>query len=424
MAIKKIKVSNFKSFKDMEVELGKFNVLIGANASGKSNFIQFFRFLRDILTQGLDNAISMQGGIEYLRNMNIGASDNFSLEVIFDHKFGFPTRTEAKGNIRIKTYETIYKFTIKFREEGREFEIIEDKLIHKVKLVKLKKFKKGKIEEKENLGEGEIIYSVVKQKIKVDLKLPEEIGTKKYDIDKDILTPFFKKEKLPRKTLIIEHPFYIFYFVVYHFFSESFGTYNFDPKYSKKAIPITGKAELEEDGSNLAIVLKDILENKDMSRKLLNFMKDLLPFVETLDVEKFADKSLLFKLNETYTKGKYLPASLISDGTINITALILALYFNRKSLVIIEEPERNIHPYLISKVVNMMKDASKKKQIVITTHNPEILKHADLNDILLISRDKDGFSTISRPIEKEEIKKFLENEIGIEELYVQNLLGM
>jgi predicted ATPase len=93
-------------------------------------------------------------------------------------------------------------------------------------------------------------------------------------------------------------------------------------------------------------------------------------------------------------------------------------------LVIIEEPERNIHPYLISKVVNMMKDASKKKQIVITTHNPEILKHADLNDILLISRDKDGFSTISRPIEKEEIKKFLENEIGIEELYVQNLLGM
>lgn len=39
MAIKKIRISNFKSFTDLEIEFGKFNVLIGANASGKSNFI-------------------------------------------------------------------------------------------------------------------------------------------------------------------------------------------------------------------------------------------------------------------------------------------------------------------------------------------------------------------------------------------------
>ena len=45
MAIKKIKISNFKSFKNLEIELGKFNVLIGANASGKSNFIQIFNTL-------------------------------------------------------------------------------------------------------------------------------------------------------------------------------------------------------------------------------------------------------------------------------------------------------------------------------------------------------------------------------------------
>ncbi len=49
MAIKRIRVRNFKSFKDLEVELGKFNLLIGANASGKSNFIRIFEFLRDIV---------------------------------------------------------------------------------------------------------------------------------------------------------------------------------------------------------------------------------------------------------------------------------------------------------------------------------------------------------------------------------------
>lgn len=420
MAIKKIRVCNFRSFKDVEVELGNFNILIGANACGKSNFVQIFNFLRDIPTHGLDNAISMQGGTEYLRNMNIGASDNFSLEIVSDQEFGFALRKKEKGYIGIKTYETVYKFALKFRKKGRGFAIGEDKLTQKVNIIKLEMGKNRKIKEKEKLGEGEIIYSVANGKIEVDLNLPEEMGIKR----DDIIPPFLREEKLGLNTLLIEHPLHIFHPGIFHFFSDSFGIYDFDPKFPKKATPITGKAELEEDGSNLAIVLKDILENKDRSRKLLNLMKDLLPFVDTLDVEKFADKSLLFKLQETYAKGKYLPASLISDGTINITALILALYFGEKSLVIIEEPERNIHPYLISKVVNIMKEASQKRQIIITTHNPEIIKHADLKDILLISRGKDGFSIISRPAEKEEIKTFLKNEIGIEELYVQNLLEM
>ena len=44
MAIKRIKVSNFKSFDAVDLELSKFNMVIGANASGKSNFIQAFKF--------------------------------------------------------------------------------------------------------------------------------------------------------------------------------------------------------------------------------------------------------------------------------------------------------------------------------------------------------------------------------------------
>jgi predicted ATPase len=418
MAIKKIKISNFKSFKDLEVELGKFNVLIGPNASGKSNFIEVFKFLRDIANHGLENAISIQGGIEYLRNINIGSSENLSLEVVLDREFGFAIRTKEKGFIGIKTYETIYKFALKFIEQG--FEVVEDKLTQKVNLVQLEEKEDGKIEEKEKLGEGEIIYFVTNRRINVDLSIPEELGIKK----DHIVPPFVREDKLKPKTLLIEHPLYILPLGIFHLFSNGFSIYDFDPKLPKKAIPITGKAELEEDGSNLAIVLKNILENEDKKRKFSNLVKDLLPFVDDLDVEKFADKSLLFKLREIYTKKQYLPSSLISDGTINITALIIALYFDKKPLTIIEEPERNIHPYLISKVIGMMKDVSQKKQIIVTTHNPEMVKHAGVENILLISRNKDGFSVISRPHEKEMVKTFLKNEIGIEELYVQNLLGL
>ncbi len=70
----------------------------------------------------------------------------------------------------------------------------------------------------------------------------------------------------------------------------------------------------------------------------------------------------------------------------------------------------------------MMKDASQNKQILVTTHNTEIVKHAGLDNILLVSRDKNGFSKISTPETNEEVQTFLKNEIGIDELYVQGLL--
>jgi len=416
MAIKRIRVKNFKSFKDLEVELGKFNLLIGANASGKSNFIRIFEFLRDIVKHGLDNAISMQGGSEYLRNINIGPSEDFSLEVVSDQEFRELIPTKEKGILRMKTFETIYKFTINFNKTGSGFKIVEDSLTQKGKFVRLE-WQKEKIKEKEELGEGEIFVSNVKGKLKLESKLPNGLT-----ITEDYLFPrFSREENLQPKKLLIELPLFPLMPPSEAIFS-SISIYDFDPKLPKKAVPITGKMELEENGENLAIVLKNILEDKEKERKLSNLVRNLLPFVNKLDIEKFADRSLLIKLEEVYAQKQYLPAPLISDGTINITALIIALYFEKKLLTIIEEPERNIHPSLISGVVQMLKEASQKKQIIVTTHNPEMVRHTDLESILLISRDKEGFSTISRPFEKEEVKTFLKNEIGIEELYVQDLL--
>jgi len=101
----------------------------------------------------------------------------------------------------------------------------------------------------------------------------------------------------------------------------------------------------------------------------------------------------------------------------------VALYFTSGYLNIFEEPERNIHPSLISKVLDMMTETSKNKQIIVTTHNPEFVKNTNLKNLLFISRDRNGYSTISRLDKKKEIKIFLENQIGIEELYIDNLLG-
>lgn len=87
MAIKRIEIQNFKSFRHQAIELGQFNVLIGANASGKSNFLQIFKFISDIARHGLNNAISIQGGVEYLRNINIAAQENLAVKIVIDSNY-------------------------------------------------------------------------------------------------------------------------------------------------------------------------------------------------------------------------------------------------------------------------------------------------------------------------------------------------
>ena len=79
-------------------------------------------------------------------------------------------------------------------------------------------------------------------------------------------------------------------------------------------------------------------------------------------------------------------------------ALVVALYFqDQRKFAIFEEPEKNLHPYLLSRVMTMFKEASEFKQILATTHNSEIVKYAGLENILFVCRDRNGFSRITKP---------------------------
>jgi len=407
MMIKDLQISNFKSFKSARIgRLGRFNVIIGANAAGKSNFIQIFRFLRDIANHGLGNAFSLQGGTDYVRNTALPISELLRFRIVYEAGLELKRR-----NVRIRIRDVIYEFAIRFQKKGKGFTVVEDALQKSLEIFSASG--RG-----QKLGEGESLLSSKNGRIAYQLKVPQGLPL---EAD-DILPAFLKEERLPAGTLLLETPFFAF---LHHFekFFDRMAIYDFDPKLPKKSVSMTGKKELEEDGSNLSLVLKDIMSDREKKRKFTNLLRDCLPFVEDLDVERLGDSSLLFKLRDIYARGLYLPATFISDGTIHITALIIALYFEDKSLLIIEEPEKNIHPHLIVKVVGMIREASEKKQIIVTTHNPEIVKCAEMENILLVSRNREGFSAVSRPAEQDDVRTFLKNEVGIEDLYIQNLLG-
>ena len=423
MAIKKIKVSNFKTFKDLDLELGSFNVVIGANASGKSNLTQILRFLRDAEDNDLKNAVSMHGGLDYLCNLNAKASDELKFEIVLDKK---ATRRGIEKDYRFDFYDLQYAFSLKRDKSKLGFAITSDKLTQKIKLTKSHD-RKGKLfDETKAPEEGTLTVSKERKEISLDIK-PDKLEEKFYSKAGRPVFPFTRhregKFTSSANTLLIREPYISFIIPRRISFFKNSAIYDLDPRKAKNPAKITGKAELEGDGNNLAITLNNIIESEDDRRKLCNLVKDLLPFVKEVGTEKFAEKSLMITLQEDYYADKDLRADLLSDGTVNITALIVALYFEEKDVVIIEEPERNIHPHLISRLIEMMKEASKKKQIIVTTHSPEVVKHAGLDNLLLISRDNNGFSHISRPGEKKEVKVFLENELGLDELYIQDLLG-
>lgn len=407
--IKNVKVTNFKSFNETELDLDKFNVVIGSNASGKSNFTQIFNFLKNISDHGLDNAISLQGGVEHLTNIAVGSSKDLSIEITF----GSFSRYGNSIHFRRRPFnglidEINYKFSLKFSRGGR-YKISEDRLKLHVTIPQ---------KDPGDRPDGTITIANVKGNLKSEVNFPSDLEIK----DSDFMPRYVIREKIRTKELLINS--YHLYSIIPSWMSltDSFSIYDFDPKLPKKAVPITGKSELESDGSNIALVLKDVMRSSDTKRKFLNLVKELLPFIDTLNIERFSDKSLLFKIKEKYFDNHFIPSSLLSDGTISITSLILALYFEENELTIIEEPERNIHPSLLENLIEMMKDASRDKQIIITTHNPEVVNHAGLENIITILRDDQGFSKIERPQNREKILQFLENEMPLSDLYVDNIL--
>jgi predicted ATPase len=416
MPITSIAVTNFKSFREMVFEPDSFNIIIGSNASGKSNLIQVFKFLRDIAKYGLGNAISLQGGVEYLRNTTLGPSVDFSFRI------GYVLEETKQDVIGVKEHtpvyfepkELIYEFSIHFDDTPSGYEVSRDNLIISGD------FLEPAAIGQQIIGSGTMGLSQLNGELRYLLNPPEGLVLR----DEDLFPHLFQRHEIPATRLIVNTPVTVPGIPPLEWIFRGIKVYDFDPRLLKKAAPMVGKTELEKDGSNLAIVVKGITENAEKKSSFLNLMRDMLPFVNDIAVEKFLDMSLFLKLREVFSGNKYIPASMISDGTINIAALIIALYFEERRVTIIEEPERNIHPALIAKLVAMLKDASLHKQIIVTTHNPEMVKHVSIEDITLISRDKDGFSRLTKPTDKKEVRIFLEHEIGIDELFIQGLLGL
>lgn len=429
MYIRKIEITNFKSYQHAEINFSELCMIVGANASGKSNLINVFRFIEDIITDGIENAVALQGGISYLSNVSSKKGTPIKINFLLDLSDEEWIRSTEGKSYAMEVQSIEYSFSILPHKRGNGFRIADDHLQMKFECCKINPLMTGS-ERYEMLG---IIYKFDFSKNSInsqyqmknnieDIKIEELKSALLKDSEDDYASKLFLRFANDEKNELMINRISILLPACFDV-SSFIRIFDFDPKELKKASAMASTVKLTENGSNIASVLHKILQKKEKKEKLTMLLKQYLPYINDISVESNIDRSFSYKINEKYSKHDF-HALFLSDGTVSILALIIALYFeDRSRIIILEEPERNIHPKLLATVLSSAEDVSKDKQIIITTHNPEFLKHAKIENVRLVSRNSSGDTIVSEPVSNAMVNTFIQSDLGLDDLFLQNMLG-
>ena len=140
---------------------------------------------------------------------------------------------------------------------------------------------------------------------------------------------------------------------------------------------------LRSDGSNAASVLREIEHrSEEDSRTIRDLLGAIVP--NTVDVQpiRYGNK-LSLEFTQRWKKSKQVTfdALNMSDGTLRALGLLAAVFQPRRpSVLVVEEPEATIHPGALGAVLDMLRHASRFVQVVVTTHSPDILGAAWIED--------------------------------------------
>ena len=260
MNISKIEIKNFKSFKDLSVNLNEFNVIVGAYASGKSNFIEAIQFLKDI-SYDFENGIAKHGG-QFFQNVNLNSTTPSCIRVIFSDNKSFLERSYSKYKLKYTTID--YELCINFKKPAKSI----------TETVKFN-FNVFDRDDKE-ISQNTLI--LINQNWNIDAKFLKE---DKNLILEDLIPQSVlnivnenqkEKQQLIINSLLVSSPF---------LWSDLFKTiicYNFDPKYCL-IDDNNENSKLNHYGENLTGVIEKISSNEDDKRTFLNLVSMLLPYI-------------------------------------------------------------------------------------------------------------------------------------------------
>ena len=186
--------------------------------------------------------------------------------------------------------------------------------------------------------------------------------------------------------------------------------------YQKADLP---SGHLKPDASNLGLVLKRLGRELKRKNSLLEALRVLYDGIEDFDVDILGGSVQVF----LHEKSGRIPATRLSDGTLRYLCLLAILCDpDPGPLVCIEEPELGLHPDVLPSLAELIKEASERTQIVITTHSDILVDafHNTPESVLVTERAKDG--THIKRLDAEDLKSWLE-KYRLGELWTSGEIG-
>lgn len=374
MLIERLHLTNLLSYgPDSEVvELGSLNVLIGPNGSGKSNFLEALSLLQASPGE-ITRPIRDGGGVlDWLHKSSIPA------------KSPNPARLEAI--LRYPEGRQNLRYVMEFEDEGGRFSIRNEIIENEKPNPKhpnpyfFYRWNNGHPElEVKELGKR----SLARESIRPD----QSILKQKRDTD-----------LYPEITYIAEQ------FEQMALYREwTFGRYA-TPRLPQKTD--NQNRTLEPDASNLGMFLNRLRRNPETRRAFADALPVIYDGIEDVDVILEGGYVQVFVMEQHVGS---IPATRLSDGTLRYLALLAVLCDpSPPPLICIEEPELGLHPDALNNVARLLRVASERTQLVVTTHSPILLDaFTDTPEIVLVcERDKSG-SHLTR-LDEEELKPWLE----------------
>lgn len=366
--IKNIKIKNYKSIKDGNIDLGKINILIGGNGAGKSNFINFLKLLNNIVEQKLQNFIAENDGADNLLYYGQKESDFIMGEIIFD--------TDPNENK--------YGFILKPTENDKMF--FSDETI-------------GFRGEKYIKNDGDFyIDEIAEANFETNLFLDSKKSN-------------FRRMSDHVKERLIE-------FKIFHFHDTSAAAR------VKKACNIEDNEFLKEDAGNLAAFLYKLQEKDAKALKRIEKTINMVaPYFEKFILKPSISNEESIRLSwKEKNSDKIFNASHLSDGTLRMICLTtLFLQPNLPKIIILDEPELGLHPYAISILSELIISATEKgTQVIISSQSVTLINLFSINDVIVVDR-KDKESVFKR-LNEEELEDWIE-DYTLGELWEKNLLG-
>jgi len=396
--IRSLRLQNFLSYGSdgEEIELQPLNVLIGPNASGKSNLIEAIGLLH-ATPKDLAGPIRESGGINEWLWKGEKEIPTAGLETTVEY---------PKGTMPLR-------YRINFTVVGQRLELVDEAVENEAA---------GSAAEAETIfyyryGRGNpalfVRTAVDSQSAKLITMTPRPLRRQDINPEQSILSQRRDPDQYPELAYLSDQ------FSALRLYREwNTGFYAALRRPQKPDLP---EDFLLEDASNLGLVLND-LQNRVATKQLI--IQKLQKFYEAVDdiTTKIHGGTVQIFIHE---KGlsRPIPATRLSDGTLRYLCLLTLLcHPTPPPLLCIEEPELGLHPDILPTIAELLIEASQRTQLIVTTHSDGLVSAlTEVPESILVCEHDERGSHLRR-LEPESLKPWLER-YSLGELWMTGEIG-